>query len=328
MAAGLGMDRRWGEPPAEVHPVALFGRLMTVVEERLYRDNRPAGAVFLGLGLSLGVASGRVLERCLGPAGVALACAAASASLMLADSALEVARALERDDLDEARVLVQALVGRDPRGLDAAEIARAVVESVAENSVDAVVAPVFWAAVGGAPGVLAHRAVNTLDAMVGHRSSRYQRFGWASARLDDLAAWVPARVGALTVAAVRPRRARMVWRAVRNQAPAHPSPNSGVAEAAFAAALGRQLGGTNRYGERVERRPLVGFGPPVGVDDIERATDLLRDVSRALMGVLLASGAVGLVSRKSRGGRRLRRTWWHPPGFRPSGWWPCRAGTR
>jgi adenosylcobinamide-phosphate synthase len=322
------MDRRWGEPPAAVHPVALFGRLMTAVEERLYRDNRAAGAAFLGLGVTMGVASGRVLERCLGPAGVALACAAASASRMLADSALDVARALARDDLDEARDLVQALVGRDPRGLDSAEIARAVVESVAENSVDAVLAPVFWAALAGAPGVLAHRAVNTLDAMVGHRSSRYHRFGWASARLDDLAAWVPARVGALTVAAVRPRQARMVWKAVREQAPAHPSPNSGVAEAAFAAALGRRLGGTNRYGERVECRQVVGFGPPVGVGDIEQATDLLRDVSRALMGFLLASGALGLVSRKSRVGRRLRRTWLPPLGSPPSGWWPCRAGTR
>src|SRR5204863_6463621 len=124
-------------------------------------------------------------------------------------------------------------VGRDPSELDESGVARAVVESVAENTVDAVVAPACWAAVFGAPGVLAHRAVNTLDAMVGHRSARYARFGWAAARLDDGAAWVPARLTAVLVALVRPRAARLVWQAVRRDAPAHPSPNAGVAEAAF-----------------------------------------------------------------------------------------------
>ena len=113
-------------------------------------------------------------------------------------------------------------------------VARAVVESVAENTVDAVVAPALWAAAAGAPGVLAHRAINTMDAMVGHHDDRYERFGWAAARLDDAAAWVPARVTAALVATCRPRAAGAVWRAVRRDAPAHPSPNSGVAEAAFA----------------------------------------------------------------------------------------------
>jgi adenosylcobinamide-phosphate synthase len=178
--------------------------------------------------------------------------------------------------------MLPALVGRDVNRLDAAEISRAVVESVAENTVDAIVAPVFWAAVAGAPGVLAYRAVNTLDSMVGHRSPRYARFGWASARADDVAAWVPARLTALLVAAVRPASAVRVWGAVRTQAPAHPSPNAGVAEASFAAALGLRLGGRNYYGQRIEVRPALGDGRPAEVRDVERARVLSRDVTVAL----------------------------------------------
>jgi adenosylcobinamide-phosphate synthase len=184
------------------------------------------------------------------------------------------------------------------------------VESVAENTVDAVVAPALWAAALGAPGALGYRAVNTLDAMVGHRSDRYLRYGWASARLDDLAGWVPARVTAALVAAVRPPRAGAVWTAVRTQAPAHPSPNSGVAEAAFAAALGLRLGGENRYGDRVELRPPLGTGRPAERGDIARAVGLSRDVTLALAGGLGALRVVKspisarITTRNAPGGRR------------------------
>src|SRR5690606_37970962 len=155
-------------------------------------------------------------------------------------------------DLDGARAALPALVGRNPDELDDRGVARAVVESVAENTADAVVAPALWAVLGGASGVLAHRAINTMDAMVGHRDERYSLYVRAAARLDDGAAWVPARVTAALVAACRPSVARDVWTAVRRDAPAHPSPNSGVAEAAFAAALGLRLGGESRYGDRAE----------------------------------------------------------------------------
>jgi adenosylcobinamide-phosphate synthase len=185
-------------------------------------------------------------------------------------------------------------VGRDPDGLDEAEITRAVVESVAENTVDAVVAPAFWAAVGGAPAALGYRAVNTLDSMVGHRSVRYRNYGWASARLDDLLGWVPARLTALLVVLVRPRAAAAVWTAVRTQAPEHPSPNAGVAEAAFAAALGVRLGGTNRYGDRIEGRGTLGTGTPPAVADISRAVRLSKHVSLALAAVLAGFGVLAL----------------------------------
>jgi adenosylcobinamide-phosphate synthase len=214
-------------------------------------------------------------------AAVSLATYIAVAGKALGRAAETVAVPLRAGDLVASRRYLPALVGRDPSDLDPAEISRAVVESVAENTVDAIVAPAFWAAIAGAPGVLGYRALNTLDAMVGHRSPRYARFGWASARADDLAAWVPARLTALLVAVVRPASAVRVWGAVRTQAPAHPSPNAGVAEAAFAAALGLRLGGRNRYGHRTEVRPPLGDGRPAEVRDIERARALSRDVTIA-----------------------------------------------
>jgi adenosylcobinamide-phosphate synthase len=210
---------------------------------------------------------------------------------MLGDVALDVAVALDAGDLERARTLLPSLVGRDPSDLDEDGVVAAVVESVAENTVDTVVAPALWAAALGAPGVGAHKAASTLDSMVGHRTARYARFGWASARLDDAMAWVPARATAALVAAVRPQAAGRVLAVVRRDAAAHPSPNAGVAEAAFAAALGVTLGGgTVRYGERIDQRSPLGDGSPPGRADIPAAVRLSRDVTLALAGVLATGG--------------------------------------
>ncbi|MCA1691488.1 MAG: adenosylcobinamide-phosphate synthase CbiB [Actinobacteria bacterium] len=293
-AAGLLADRVLGEPPAALHPVRGFGAVMRGVERRAWRDSRSRGVVHASGGVLLGAAAG------FGVASTAGATWLSVGARALWTAASEVATALAAHDLDAAREALPSLVGRDPTDLDEKEMARAVIESVAENTVDAIVAPVLWAAVAGAPGALGYRAVNTLDAMVGHHSPRYENFGWASARLDDLAGWVPARVTAGLVAAVRPRGAGRVWVAVRRDAPAHPSPNAGVAEAAFAAALGLRLGGTNVYGERVEVRPPLGDGPPPEPADIGRAIRLSSDVAWAL-----AAGLVLASSRRARGrGRR------------------------
>jgi adenosylcobinamide-phosphate synthase len=281
-AAGILADRTFGEPPTSVHPVAAFGTVMTALERRLYRDDRWAGAVHAAAGIALGVAAGRLVRS------RAVATYVAVSGRMLGSTARQIGRVLEAGDLAGARALLPSLVGRDPSGLDGGEIARAVVESVAENTVDAIVAPALWAAAAGAPGVLAHRAVNTMDAMVGHHSDRYERYGWAAARLDDAMAWGPARATAALVAAVRPSAAGEIWRTVRRDAPAHPSPNAGVAEAAFAAALGIQLGGLVRYGERVEDRPRLGEGRAVEAADIDRAVRLSDDVTLALTGALAA----------------------------------------
>jgi adenosylcobinamide-phosphate synthase len=292
-AAGLVTDTALGDRPLRPHPVAAFGSLMNEVESRLYRDRRAAGVLHAAVGTAVGAGAGGVLRRVLGKGpGTAVATYVAVAQRQLATAAEEVAGGLAADDLEAARALLPALVGRDPSGLDEKEIARAVVESVAENTVDAVVAPVLWAVLGGAPGVLAYRAVNTMDAMVGHRSPRHLRYGWAAARLDDAANWLPARVTAALVMACRPGRAAEVWRAVRADAPAHPSPNAGVAEAAFAGALGVRLGGTNRYGERVEVRPSLGDGRAPDHSDIAPAVRLGRDA-----GLLLAAALVGGAGR-------------------------------
>ena len=283
-AAGLALDRLLPEPPGAVHPVVLFGIVMTGLERRIHRDARGAGLLHALAGVALGLGPGAVVRS------TALATSSAVAGRALAGTAGEVGQALEAEDVERARQMLPSLVGRDPSGLGTAEIARAVVESVAENTVDAVVAPAFWGAVAGAPGALGYRSVNTLDSMVGHRSPRYANYGWASARLDDVLAWVPARLTAALVALVRPRAARAVWAAVRRQAPAHPSPNAGVAEAAFAAALGVRLGGENRYGDRVEERPRLGSGRPPGVEDIGAAVRLSGDVTAALAGGLALIG--------------------------------------
>ena len=137
-----------------------------------------------------------------------------------------------------------------------------------------------------------------MDAMVGYRDDRYLRYGWASARLDDVVAFVPARLTAVLVAAVRPRAAEAIWRAVRTQAPSHPSPNAGVAEAAFAAALDLRLGGVNRYGDSTEHRPALGTGRCVEPRDIGRAVELSDDVGPgAGRGARLPSGSVGMWRR-------------------------------
>lgn len=285
-AAGLLADRLVGELPTPVHPVALFGRAMAAADGFAWRDSRAAGVAYAGAGIGAAVAAGRAAGR--GRLAVTLATEIAVAGRALAGEATAIAVALGAGDLDAAKSRLPALVGRDVAHLDEAGIARAVVESVAENTVDGVIAPACWAAVAGAPGAFGYRAVNTLDAMVGHRSERYLRFGWASARLDDVANWIPARLTAILVAVVRPSSARRVLTALRYPPP-HPSPNAAVSEAAFAAALGVELGGDVSYGGRVDRRAPFGGDRPPAPADIDAAVRLSRDVTLALAGVLAAS---------------------------------------
>ncbi|HEY7175173.1 MAG TPA: CobD/CbiB family cobalamin biosynthesis protein, partial [Micromonosporaceae bacterium] len=226
---------------------------------------------------------------------------------------------LDGDDLEAARRRVPNLCGRDPSALDTGDIGRATVESVAENTSDATVAPLLWGAVAGLPGIVGYRAVNTLDAMVGHRNARYRDFGTASARLDDAANFVPSRVTALlTIPAAaivanpqndagpcrRGPRSRAfasfaTWLRDRNQ---HPSPNSGQCEAAMAGALGVRLGGRNVYHGRVEVRPTLGRGPLPGPCEIRRATRISRVVGALALGVGAAT-AVGIAAGASRARR-------------------------
>ena len=298
-AAGLVLDRLLGEPPADVHPVAGFGRAMERVERTLWADRRLNGAVYAVSGAVLGAAAGSAAGS------TAVTTWAVAAGRELRRVASRVGELAAAGDLDAARAELPALVGRDPSGLDASQIAAAVIESVAENSVDAVVAPAFWAAVAGAPGAVAYRAINTMDAMVGRRDERYGNFGWAAARLDDIANFVPARIFAGLVAVLRPDRAREIVTAVRHDAKAHPSPNAGVAEAAVAAALGRELGGPLRYGSAAEDRPRLGDGPRPDPEDVPTAVRLADRVEGAGIALLCL---VGLASYLRACSRRSRST--------------------
>ncbi len=288
---GLLVDRLAGEPPVAWHPVARFGTAMAAVERRLYADRRRRGVVYAVVGVGGGALVGIALRRLLGARlATVVATAGCAAGRMLDDEARATVDLVRAGRMPEARERVRSLVGRSTEELDAGEVSRAVVESLAENGVDAVTASVFWGALAGAPGVLAHRAVNTLDAMVGHLNERHARFGWASARLDDVANYGPARLTALAVAIVRPRRARQVWRVVRRDAQRHPSPNGGVIEAAFAAALDLQLGGVNRYDGETEDRGTLGDGRPATPADVDRAIALRRDATLAVTALLIAGG--------------------------------------
>ncbi|WP_439647023.1 cobalamin biosynthesis protein [Blastococcus haudaquaticus] len=297
LALGAGADLLLGDP-RRGHPVAGFGTTALALERRTWRNSRAAGAAHVVLLTGAAAALGAMLDRRTrrhAPARVLTTAAATWAVLggtSLGRAATTMQRALEAGDLPAARAALPALAGRDPRELGEAELARATVESVAENTSDAAVAPLFWGAVAGIPGLLAYRAVNTLDAMIGHRSPRYERFGWAAARLDDGANWLPARMSAALTVACAPlvggsaRGALRVW--LRDGA-AHPSPNSGRCEAAAAGALGLRLGGRNVYGTRVEVRPVLGDGRSPTATDIPRAVRLSRAVWTAAA-ILAATG--------------------------------------
>ena len=290
MAAGLGLglvlDHLLGDP-RRGHPVAAFGSTAAALERRAHRDSRAAGAAYALVLTASASALGAVVERALPTplpraAATALATWAVVGGTSLRREAAVMTRLLEAGDLAGARDRLGHLCGRDASGLDAAGLARATVESVAENTSDAVVGPLLWGALLGVPGLLGYRAVNTLDAMVGHRSPRHARFGWASARADDVANLVPSRLSALLAAGLapvvggRPRSAVRVWRRDGHK---HPSPNAGPVEAAFAGALGRTLGGRLSYGGRAEERPLLGDGRAPDVADIARAARLSAAVT-------------------------------------------------
>jgi adenosylcobinamide-phosphate synthase len=300
LLAGVALDAALGDP-RRGHPVAAFGSGAAALERRVYAPTRRRGAAYTAACVFAAAAPAAAVARLTrrrplaAATSAALATWAVTGARSLTFESKRVMARLEVNDLPAAREALPALCGRDPSGLDADGIARAVVESVAENTSDAVVAPLLWGAVAGVPGLVAYRAINTLDAMVGYRSARYERFGWASARLDDLANWVPARVtAALTVvcapaAGGSPGAALRAWRVYGSS---HPSPNAGRCESAFAGALGVTLGGTNVYHGVPETRPSLGDGRPPTAADIRRATRLTRAITWTAA-ALAAAAAVG-----------------------------------
>jgi len=211
----------------------------------------------------------------------------------LYQESIKVYQALHDGDIPRARREVGRIVGRDTETLDASEITRAAVETVAESTVDGVVSPLFFAFLGGAPLALAYKAVNTLDSMVGYRNEKYIRFGWASARLDDLANFIPARITGVLMplaALLCGENGRAALKIVLRDGQKNPSPNSGIPEAAVAGALGVQLGGLNFYQGRPSPKPAIGDRTrPLAFEDIYRA-------NRIMIGTSLLALVLGLLS--------------------------------
>lgn len=302
LALGFAADRLLGDP-RRWHPVAGFGRLGVGLERLLWRDSRAAGATYVVVLVGGATGLGLLLERVRRPLPhtllVALATWAVLGGRSLDREAAAIQELVASGDLDAARTRLQNLVGRDTTRLEESEIVRAATESLAENTSDAVVSSLVWGAVAGMPGLLGHRAANTLDAMVGHRSARYRRFGWAAARLDDLLNLPGSRLSALLAVLAGPDRAGAL-RAWRRDAATHPSPNAGPVEAAFAGALGVRLGGRNVYGPPgdrwAEERAVMGDGRPPAVADLARARRLALavDLGAAAVAVGVAAGVVGV----------------------------------
>ena len=307
LLAALVLDLALGDPPSWPHPVRWMGRAIQRLEPPLR-----------GCGLTP-LAAGRVMVLVLVPGTWLLAAAVVKTAEWISpvlgtgvqivmlwtcisvralySAAMRVEGALLRDDLAAARQSVAMIVGRETDRLDAAAVARAAVETVAENLVDGVLAPLFFALLGGVPMAMAYKMVNTLDSMIGYRNPRYIQFGRTAARLDDLANYLPAR---LSVPLIVPAaqllfgRGRPAWHIARRDGRRHASPNAGIPEAAFAGALAVRLGGPNRYhGEMVEK-PLIGSGfTDVQVQDIGRACHLM--LTTALLAVIAGVGLAFVV---------------------------------
>lgn len=293
MLAAVLLDTLLGEP-RRAHPLVAFGRLAGWIEARLHADRRGAGVLAWSLAvLPMVLLLAAVLTIC--PAWLSWSASAMVLYLALGlrslgEHARPVATALTAGELDRARAAVGRMVSRDTAALDATRVAAAATESILENGNDAVFGALFWFVVLGAPGVLLFRLANTLDAMWGYRTPRYERFGWAAARLDDALNFVPARLTAFTYALFGHfTRAMHCW---RTQAPQWDSPNAGPVMAAGAGALGVELGGAAPYHGVWEARPQLGMGDPPDAAAITRA---LRLVRHGVVGWLVAALAFGLL---------------------------------
>lgn len=304
IAVGYLADLTFGDP-RRAHPVAVFGHGAAAFERLTYADSRAAGVVHTGTLLGALAVLGYTVEQAARRRRSLWTAAATFFALggtSLCRTGEQMADLLTAGDVGAARRLLPSLCGRDPDVLDSAGLTRAALESVAENTSDAHVAPLVWGAVAGIPAVLVYRGANTLDAMIGNRSARYARFGWAAARFDDVANFLAARLTAALVVVCAPLVGGSpagAVRAWRRDAARHPSPNAGVVEAAFAGALGVRLGGPTQYAHELEIRPTLGDGRPPEVSDLSRAVRLSRAVQGAAAVVAVSVSAVGRSGRRA-----------------------------
>ena len=290
------------------HPVSWIGRLIDALDRRLNRETdaagkrRAAGIVAVVVVLAIVGTIAFLAERALLRLPFGILVTGLLASTLIAQRSLhrhvaEVALALERDGVEAGRNAVAHIVGRDTASLDEATIARAAIESLAENFSDGVVAPVFWMAIVGLPGAALYKAINTADSMIGHRTPRHAAFGWAAARLDDLVNLPASRLSALLLIAAaalsKKTSAGAAWRAVRRDAPRHRSPNAGYPEAAMAGALGLALAGPRAYGGVPVEDATMGDGHrKADAADIRRALTLYRAADALLLALLALSALI------------------------------------
>jgi adenosylcobinamide-phosphate synthase len=299
MLVGLAIDLVVGWPDwlyARIgHPVTWLGAVIAWLERLTNRGARPIrigmGALCVVLVLVVAIGPALLVQSRLpeGVWGVILGGVLAWPLIALRsmhDHVAAVAVPLSAGDLAAARAAVAMIVGRDPAALDEAGVARAAIESLAENTGDGIVAPIFWGVVAGLPGIAAYKAVNTLDSMIGHRNDRFEAFGKVAARLDDLANLIPARLTGVLFALAAPFDAARALRVMVRDASAHRSPNAGWSEAAMAGALGVRLSGPRIYGDRVSAEPwLNAEARDPGPGDVRRA---LRFYARAMALMALA----------------------------------------
>ncbi|WP_055109090.1 adenosylcobinamide-phosphate synthase CbiB [Paenibacillus ihumii] len=311
LPVAYALDRLLGDPRWLPHPVIGMGKAIAAIEAAIRRLVKPRAYRAAGLLLPLLVAGGSFavtwavlwLLAQVSPWLAALAEAALIATTIAAkglqDAGMEVCAHLRRGDLPAARRALGMIVGRDTGQLQEPDVVRGAVETVAENIVDAVVSPLFFALLGGAPLAMAYRAVNTLDSMVGYKNNKYIDLGWASARLDDIANYIPARLTALLLIAAAwllRFNAKGAAAMVRRDAASHPSPNSGFPESAVAGALGVRLGGENSYHGVVSFRAYMGDKTrELEANDIVKAGRLLFVVSDlfVLLGTVLVLALAG-----------------------------------
>jgi adenosylcobinamide-phosphate synthase len=268
------IDRIIGDPRALPHPVVVMGKCISLLEKMIRKivlkekTLKAAGLLFpiLIAGGTYGIVTLLLYALSLVNHWIAVIAeiwliSTTVATKGLGDAGMEVYRHLKNNDLPKARQSLGMIVGRDTDKLDEGEISRGAVETVAENIVDAIISPFFYALIGGAPLAMMYRAVNTLDSMVGYKNEKYQNLGWASARLDDVLNYLPARLTALFMLLacwIKRLDVRNAWIMIRRDAKHHPSPNSGIPEAAIAGALHIQLGGTNFYHGIASQRAKMG----------------------------------------------------------------------
>lgn len=305
----LAIDALIGDPEAisrrKLHPVQLIGRVIAWADARFNLDSDTPGrrrdhGVWTVIGLTAGAlllgwaVQSLLLALPLGSLWLGLAMSTLIAQRSLYDHVAAVASGLEIGGLGGGRLAVSRIVGRDPEALDQAGVSRAAIESLAENFSDGVVAPVFWAALFGLPGLIAYKAINTADSMIGHKTPRHQHFGWAAARLDDLVNFVPARLAGLLVCVaallLSGADALAGWAAMRRDARHHRSPNAGWPEAAFAGALGLAIAGPRSYHGKQVDEPFMGQGgrPHAAAPDIRKALRLFVRACVVQAALLLA----------------------------------------